>query len=420
MDPGAGPGNSPALAPAGEAGRGRGGALAQERDTFPRGSIILENVPANVAAELADRFSLTLHAVARAPDVARHELDLPRVAIYHTWYSTQDEGWARFSFEQTGVPYTSIHKDDLRRGDLRRRFDVIVVPSVGGNVQALIHGVDRKFGPLPYTRTDAFPSHGSPSSTQDMTGGPGFQGLAELQRFVEEGGTLVTLGGGTRIAAETGLARALTPVNTGNLFHPGSVVRAKARIPDHPLLYGYPDTTHVFRGNGPLFGVARRDRDAMLVLQYGTRPLADERTEEDEGPMLGMASGAGARATAGAGERQKAGEATATPAPARVEGRSTGGAPAQARGGGGGDRDRNRYLLSGMVRNENQIIGHGAIFDVPVGRGRVVAFSFNPLHRWLNHHEHPMVWNALLHWNDRTPRREAGETVAAEAEQGAH
>src|SRR5690606_10350311 len=155
-----------------------------------------------------------------------------------------------------------------------------------------------------------------------------------------------------------------------------------------------------------------------LVLQYGTRPLPDEREQEDEGPMLGMASGAGARA--GAGERQKAGEGTATPAPARVEGRSTGGDPAQARGGDGGARDRNRYLLSGMVRNENQIIGHGAIFDVPVGRGRVIAFSFNPLHRWLNHHEHPMVWNALLHWNDRTPRREAGETVAAEAEQGAH
>jgi hypothetical protein len=73
-----------------------------------------------------------------------------------------------------------------------------------------------------------------------------------------------------------------------------------------------------------------------------------------------------------------------------------------------------------MVRNEDQIIGHGAIFDVPVGRGRVVAFTFNPLHRWLNHHEHPMVWNALLHWNDRPARRDAGETVTAEAEQAAH
>lgn len=414
----AGEGGGAAGGTAGGDVRGEGGASTQASDSFPRGSIILENVPANIAAELADRFSLTLHAAARVPDVPRHELDLPRVAIYHTWYSTQDEGWARFAFEQMGVPYTSIHKDDLRRGNLRRRFDVIVVPNVGGNVQMLIHGVDRKFGPMPYTRTAEFPSHGSPSSTEDMTGGPGFEGMAELQRFVEEGGTLVTIGGGTRIAAETGIARALTPVNTGNLFHPGSVVRVKARIPDHPVLYGYPDTTHVFRGNGPLFGVARRDRAAMMVLQYGTRPLPDEREDEDDGPMLGIASRAGTNA----GEQRKAGGDEGAPRtrpsrPGGGEGTAGETAGEGARASSRGSADR--YLLSGMVRNENQIIGHGAIFDVPVGRGRVIAFTFNPLHRWLNHHEHPMFWNALLHWNDRPSRRAAGETIAAEAEQGA-
>src|SRR5690606_11044844 len=140
------PGGGTAGETAGGDVRGGGGAPAQQPDTFPRGSIILEYVPANVAAELAYRVSPTLHAAVRAPDVARHGLDPPGAALYRTWYSTQGEGWARFSFEQTGVPYTWIHKDDLRRGGLRRRFDVIVVPSMGGNVQALIHGVDRKFG----------------------------------------------------------------------------------------------------------------------------------------------------------------------------------------------------------------------------------------------------------------------------------
>jgi hypothetical protein len=58
-------------------------------------------------------------------------------------------------------------------------------------------------------------------------------------------------------------------------------------------------------------------------------------------------------------------------------------------------------VLSGMVRNENVIVGQGAIFDLTVGNGRVVAFSFNPLHRFLNHNEFPLVWNALMTWNDR-------------------
>jgi len=36
-----------------------------------------------------------------------------------------------------------------------------------------------------------------------------------------------------------------------------------------------------------------------------------------------------------------------------------------------------------------------------VRSGRVIAFSFDPLHRFLNHHEFPLVWNALANWNDR-------------------
>src|SRR5690606_33774075 len=131
-----------------------------------------------------------VHATAAVPQVERHELDLPRLAVYHTWYSTQDEGWVRFTLEQLGIPYTSIDKDDLRSGNLRSRFDVILVPAVGGSVEQLIHGVDRTLGPMPYTKTDEYPSHGTPDSTDDMTGGPGFIGLANLQRFVDDGGLL--------------------------------------------------------------------------------------------------------------------------------------------------------------------------------------------------------------------------------------
>jgi len=135
--------------------------------------------------------------------------------------------WARFTFEQSGVPYTSIHKDDLRRGGLRRRFDVIVVPNTGGSAADFIHEYDRKWGPMPYTQTPEFPSHGTPSSTDDMTGGPGFRGVAELERFAEEGGLIVTIETATRMVAETGIARVLEPVSTRTLFHPGSVVRAR-------------------------------------------------------------------------------------------------------------------------------------------------------------------------------------------------
>ena len=44
-----------------------------------------------------------------------------------------------------------------------------------------------------------------------------------------------------------------------------------------------------------------------------------------------------------------------------------------------------------------------------VGRGHVVAFNFNPLHRDLNRGDHRLVWNAILNWEaivsgSRAPR----------------
>ena len=365
------------------------------RDSFPAGSVIIAGAGAETMATLAAQFGLDVTASNRVPDVASDAADLPRIALYHTWYNTQDEGWARFTLEQYGIPYTSIDKDDLRAGGLNARFDAVLIPNVGGQLEQLVHGIDRKWGPLPFTRTEQFPSHGVPDETADMTGGMGFAGLANLQQFVESGGLLITLSNPTRLVAEGGISRQLSSMQTGGLFHPGSVVRAKARRPDHPVLYGYPETFHIFRGNHPLFAVNRRDRDA-IVLQYGTRPPSDE-TNELIGEMMGMP------------ETRPSARATDSAAPAREAGREADGETAEARSGSGDGA----YVLSGMARNENVIVGQGAIFDLAVGDGRVVAFSFNPLHRFLNHNEFPLVWNALMTWNDRAPA-----AAAAAAEDG--
>ena len=357
------------------------------RDTFPAGSVIFDGLRAGDASTLAQRYALPLVAAASAPSVARHALDLPRVGIYHSWYSTQDEGWARYTFEQYKVPYTSIDKDDLRRGKLRDRFDVILVPNFGGSISRMIQGVDRKWGPIPYQKTKETPALGTPVSSPDITGGPGFEGIAELQRFVNDGGTLITIENATQLVAETGIAGDLSPRSSGSLFHPGSIVRARARRSDSPILYGYPEMTTVFRGNAPLFQLPDRD-SAMVVLQYGTKL---PQPKKDEGPMLGMASTSPTHDT---GHAARADTTTVSDADssATAHGASHAGAPAKSDSG---------YVVSGMVRNENVIVGQGAIFDVPVAKGRVIAFTFDPIHRFLNHHEFPMIWNALLNWNDR-------------------
>ncbi|MGL1664062.1 hypothetical protein ACSTJJ_23320, partial [Vibrio parahaemolyticus] len=91
------------------------------------------------ATKLTTQFELDLQATKTTPVSKQHEVHLPSVAIYHTWTYTQDEGWARYTFEQVGIPYTSINKDDLKKGGLRKRFDVILIPRTGGSASDFIN-----------------------------------------------------------------------------------------------------------------------------------------------------------------------------------------------------------------------------------------------------------------------------------------
>lgn len=334
--------------------------VAGAKDSMAAGSVLFKGIDTEEAKSLSKKFGLDLQATKNISTAKVHAVNLPRVAIYHTWYNTQDEGWARYTFEQLGIPYTSINKDDLKTGGLRKRFDVILIPRTGGSASDFINEIDSKFGPMPYTKTTAFPSHGFPDSTADMTGGPGFAGMAQLREFVENAGVIISLDNSSQILANTGVVKDLQTADAVGLFHPGSVINVKVRKTDSPILYGFPEVFPVFRGNGPLLQVAKYNRN-MMLLQYGTKPLKDE--EKYTGPILGMPD-----------------QKETTPA------KET-------------DKKDIPYVLSGMVKNEQTIIGHGAIFNIPVGSGRVIAFTFDPLHRFLNLHDAPLVWNVLINWD---------------------
>jgi hypothetical protein len=62
----------------------------------------------------------------------------------------------------------------------------------------------------------------------------------------------------------------------------------------------------------------------------------------------------------------------------------------------GGDRG----VLSGLMRNPNEVRAVPAILDVPAGKGRVVLFATNPCFRYQNLGEFNMLFNALMHFND--------------------
>ena len=377
--------------------------------TYPAGSWIVYAPRAEVE-RLALDLGLTFQAVLTVPDVPRrHIVDLPRLGVVHTWTSTQDAGWARYTLDREGMPYELVSPDDLRRGGLAARFDVLLFPHTRGDLRRIVHGLDPSLGPLAYTRTAEYPSHGIPNGSPDITGGMGFEGLLEIQRFVEGGGVLVVVANAGTLAVDGGLVRRVDRVR-GDFNTPGSELRARVLRSFHPLTYGYGELPSVFRGNGPLWEVDQRERD-RVVLQLGSEPPEggeDEQTGEGE-----REEEAGSEETP-ATEPPLVEEELAVEPLAGTDGETSGQSEGdllaaeegeaettgEPRAGEGNAEPSKELVLSGFVRGEEQVAGKPAILDVPVGRGRVILFAFNPLHRYLNHSDFRFAWNALLHWND--------------------
>jgi hypothetical protein len=318
------------------------------RDDYPAGSWILPGQEglADAVEAVAAELALTFEGVRRVPDVRRHDAPLPRIAVWHTWEDTQAVGWIRYTLDQQEIPYDYIRDEDIRAGDLRQQYEVILYGHNGGGLATQIHGIDKRFGPMPYTRTEEFPSHGVPDASEDITGGIGWEGMAKLEEFLTGGGMLITLGNGSALALEGGLVRGVSEAG-GEANTPGSELQVSFARPRHPIAYGYPAVASAFRSNYTVYDVRRADV-GHVVLQWGTKPLKDERDEEAEEEDNGD--------------------------------------------------DDDELVISGGVEHGDDLQGHPAILDLPVGQGRVIAYNFNPMHRDLNRSDYRFLWNAILNW----------------------
>ena len=170
-----------------------------------------------------------------------HDLDIPRIGYVHSWTRTQDEGWVRAALDTYGVPYTYFADQKLKgEANLRAKYDVIIFPHVGGTAQSQVNGMAMTgTAPLPYKKTDKTPNLGFVDQTDDIRGGMGLEGLMNLAKFVQEGGTLITEGSTTTIFPEYAITSGVTVETPAQLFVRGSILRGKWADAKSPLAYGY-------------------------------------------------------------------------------------------------------------------------------------------------------------------------------------
>ncbi len=100
---------------------------------FKAGTFIIRNADRAQLEKAAKELGVKVHATNAEIKVATHALAAPRVAIVHNWQNTQNDGWFRIAFEELKVPYTYVADTWLRENqNLREKFDVILLPPMGG------------------------------------------------------------------------------------------------------------------------------------------------------------------------------------------------------------------------------------------------------------------------------------------------
>jgi hypothetical protein len=330
--------------------------------TYPAGTFLVTDAPsARAAIETAG-----LSAVAGTdPAVRSHAIQLPRIAIMHSWISTQDEGWVRYAFDRLGVPFTTISDQQAKTPGVLERFDVIVYPHVGGASATLLNGRPMVGPPIPWRKTKETPHLGVWDATDDVRPGLGHDGLAALRRWVERGGLLFTEGGTSRFAAEMAMHGQVSVVETPTLRARGGVFRGEVVTASHPMLYGYE------RRSFPLFF------SQAPVLQVG-------------GGGGGPGGGGGGAALAGAN--------------------GMGGLPVDTAYTNAQERQRPKVivrwatnpdsvLISGLIAGAGEMAGRAAVIDAPVGDGHVIYTGTRPWYRWQNQGAMAMAFNAIANWN---------------------
>jgi hypothetical protein len=380
--------------------------------SFNAGSFIIpvQGNPGNLPQlleEAAREFGFTAVGVSTAPAVASHAVATPRIAVMHTWQTTQQEGWMRLGLDQFGVPYDYISVHAVRDNPrLKERYDVILFGPSVNDALSIVNGVQGS-RPVPWKKTPVTPNLGSESSTDDMRGGLELQGVLNLQRFVEQGGTLVTLTTSSSLPIHFGMGGGVRVADTPNLWAPGGVYRVSRADRSSPLAYGYDNELGVYFGanRGPVFTDGQRS--PIVMAQQRRQPDGSTTTRlsgrggiDDQDIVQGRPRDWGQESVAEF-RRQQEGQ----PAEAGVAGGQQG---VRARPIFRFAADPKDLLISGGLTDGGELAHMPALVDVPIGQGHVVMFSFNPFWRSETLGSYALVFNALLHHGNLS----AGQTPA--------
>src|SRR5580658_6166126 len=369
---------------------------------FAAGSLLITAAPDNAAEVLRD-LSLDASRLAAAPSVPVHAVTAPRIAFMHTWLNTQTEGWWRYAFDTAGVPYDYINTQTAAgQPDLRSKYDVIIFAPVGYSSTAdILSGIPLWNNAMPWQKSELTPNLGAVDSTSDIRPGLGYEGLAHLKQFVEQGGLLITCEDTAQFAIDTGLAPGVSVAPHDDARVVGTVLNTVFVSRDNPVAFGYGPGVPVISANGMAFNVSN------TLGRTGGRVLMDPLTDPLD-PYAKRATGRGSVDDSDEPQGRKITEAEPLvkqqpweprPLDEELTRNNPLVIPVQ-------DRpdvilrfsDGKTLLLDGLLDKASSIAEHAVVVNAHLGQGNVLLFGNNPVYRGETVGTYALVFNAILNY----------------------
>ncbi len=234
-------------------------------------------IPASASARAtlqrgAKELGVDVYAVAHNPTGKRMKLKPVRIALFDQYGGLMPSGWTRWIFEQFEFPFKVVYPQELDAGNLAKNYDVLVLTDgalrMPGN-----SGRGAGFF-MRQPKPEDIPAEYRPwlgTITIEKT-------IPQIRRFVEAGGSVVSIGSSTSIGGYLNLPVANSliehtadgkerPLPPEKFYIPGSLLTVSVDN-RNPLAYGMPDKVDVFFDNSPVF---RLRPDATLK---GAVPVA--------------------------------------------------------------------------------------------------------------------------------------------------
>ncbi|MGB8260604.1 MAG: M14 family zinc carboxypeptidase [Terracidiphilus sp.] len=376
-------------------------AFDAEGHRFGAGTLLITGAGDNELATALHELALDGTRLAAAPQVASHAVTAPRIAILHTWLSTQTEGWWRQAFDTVGIPFDYISTQTVAAGgNLRAKYDAIVFAPVGrASTLDILDGIPLWHNPMPWQKTELTPNLGRIDSTADVRPGLGWEGLAHLKKFVEQGGLLITCEDTAQFAIETGLAPGVSLAPHAEARVTGSVLNAVFVNRESPVAFGFGASLPVMSSAGMAFNVSNTvsvSNRRLLMDPYAERPTGRGSLDDGDAPQARKPAEAEALEKQQPWEPRKLNEdqmrnnPSVIPAALRpevilrfAEGKS--------------------LLLDGLLDKGGSIAEHAIVVNAHLGAGSVLLFANNPVYRGETVASYALVFNAILN-HDRLTR----------------